>query len=312
VKGKPGRVSVLMPAYNRADFLPRSVKSCLEQLYSDVEVVVFDDGSQDGTAEVLRGLQSRHGEERLRVIRSEHHLGACRALNRALQEIRGEFFQFLDSDDSLHPEKIKNQVEALRRSGADAAVCGFRYVDAKTLREIRCDDNRENVKARLAKFRGINNASALMRTDSLSGSLKFNPAFSFYIDRDFFFRYFLTLKYWIYTPGLWVDYLQHEESITYVRKGQRVPFEAYWRSAKDYAHRAAAQIPEDNAWMLPELARNLSAAAYHAGSHAEAQRLALEALRFRSDLKQKARAFFHFLRAWKKCLMKTSLSKPEA
>lgn len=311
MKGKTGWVTVLMPAYNRADFLPRSVKSCLEQLYLDVEIVV-DDGSQDGTAEILKELQSRYGEERLRVIRNERNLGACRALNRALQEIRGEFFQFLDSDDFLHPEKIKSQVEALRRSGADAAVCGFRYVDAKTLREIRCDENRENVKQRLAKFRGINNASTLMRTGSLDESLTFNPVFSFYIDRDFFFRYFLTLKKWIYTPGIWVDYLQHEESITHLRKGQKVPFEESWRSAKEFARREAAQIPEDNAWMLPELARNLSAAAYHAGAHAEAQRLALEALLISSDLKQKARAFFHFLRAWKKCLMKTSFSKAEA
>lgn len=312
MKLKTGRVTVLMAAYNRADFLERSVTSCLGQQYPDVEVVVLDDGSQDRTAEILRNMQKRSGEERLRVIRSERNHGTCQTLNRGLQEIRGEFFQFLDSDDFLHPEKIKNQIAALRQSGAEAAVCGFRYVDGKTLKEIRCDSNHEDIKARLAKFRGINNAAALMRTDSLTKGLRFNPALSFYIDRDFFFRYFLTLKKWIYTPGLWVDYLQHEESITCGRKGQRVPFETYWYSAKDYARQEAVKIPEANSWMLPELARNLSIAAYHAGQYEEAQKLALEALLIRSDLKQKVRAAFHFLRAWKKCLLRLNSSRSAA
>lgn len=304
MKFKAGWVTVLMPAYNRANFIEASIRSCFDQMHPKVEVVVVDDGSVDETPEKLNGIQRSAGGDRLRIIRTEQNNGVSCAFNRALQEIQGEYFQFLDSDDRLHPEKIKNQLEALEKSKAEAAVCGFRRLDGHSLKELRRDDNFGDVRERLSRFRGINNATALMRSVSLPENLAFNTQFDFLVDRDFFFRYFLTVRKWVYTPGYWVDYLQHENSITCKTKGRKVDYEAYWKSAKSYADQSAGKIPGENIWMLPGLARSLASAAFRAGSGLSARRLAREAFQRSVSFRQKFYSATHWcsilmLSAWR-------------
>lgn len=67
-----GLVSVVVPTYNRAKLLPRSVASCLEQTYPHVEVIVIDDGSADETPQVLAELEARYGKERFRWVRQDN------------------------------------------------------------------------------------------------------------------------------------------------------------------------------------------------------------------------------------------------
>lgn len=301
MKFKEGWVTVLMPAYNRANYIEASIRSCLDQAYPKVEIVVVDDGSDDETPEKLKRIRQSSDGERLRIIRSEQNRGVCCAFNRALQEIQGEYFQFLDSDDRLHPEKIKNQIEAMKKSQAEAAVCGFRRLDGHSLQELRRDANCEDVRKRLSRFRGINNATALMRSVSLPENMVFNTRFDFLVDRDFFFRYFLTVRRWVYTPGYWVDYLQHENSITGRTKGRKVDYESYWESAKDYADQAAGKIPEENSWMLPGLARSLASAACRAGTRLQARRLAREAFRSSVTFQQKFHSGIHWCRILMLC-----------
>ncbi len=99
-------VSVIIPAFNRPGFLTEAIKSCLAQTYADIEVIVVDDGS----TEDLEGCVARLGKGLphgvLRYVR-QPHLGANAARNRGLIESHGEFVQFLDSDDLLHPTKLE-------------------------------------------------------------------------------------------------------------------------------------------------------------------------------------------------------------
>jgi glycosyltransferase involved in cell wall biosynthesis len=106
---EPPRVSVILPTFNRASTLERAVRSVLEQTWDDLELIVVDDGSSDNTGEVIAGL----GDPRLRSIRLEENRGAAHARNVGIEEARGDYIAFQDSDDEWLPEKLYRQMQAM-------------------------------------------------------------------------------------------------------------------------------------------------------------------------------------------------------
>jgi glycosyltransferase involved in cell wall biosynthesis len=106
--GAPPRVSIIIPTYNRANFLGEAVASALGQDYQDIEVIVIDDGSTDETKSVLETF----GDPRLICVRQENR-GRSRARNRAIAMARGAYITFLDSDDYYLPSKVGTQVAFL-------------------------------------------------------------------------------------------------------------------------------------------------------------------------------------------------------
>ena len=106
------RVSVVIPTRDRLGLVPEAVASVLDQTMGDLELVVVDDGSSDGTA---RALRERFRDDRLRVVVQEP-LGVSAARNRGVRETSGEWVAFLDSDDRWLPRKLERQLAALARS----------------------------------------------------------------------------------------------------------------------------------------------------------------------------------------------------
>lgn len=107
-------VSVIVPVYNRASLLPDALDSVLAQTYRPIEVVVVDDGSTDDTAAVARAWAEDHAAPNFepRVYTQENRGGAA-ARNHGLVQSTGEYIQYLDSDDLLHPDKIKLHAQVL-------------------------------------------------------------------------------------------------------------------------------------------------------------------------------------------------------
>ena len=104
-------VSVIIPTYNRAYCIEHAVDSVLAQTYTSLDVIVVDDGSTDGTAELLARRYT--GEARLRCIRQENR-GVSAARNAGLRAARGAYISFVDSDDAWKPWKIEFQLACLR------------------------------------------------------------------------------------------------------------------------------------------------------------------------------------------------------
>ncbi len=118
----PGLVSIIVPVFNRAAMLAEAVASAEAQSYRPIEVILVDDGSTDGTGAACDEMACRNSV----WIRSLHQTnagpGAAREAGR--RAARGEFLQYLDSDDWMHPRKLELQVEALRREpGAGVCYC---------------------------------------------------------------------------------------------------------------------------------------------------------------------------------------------
>lgn len=101
------RVSVVIPTYNYARYVPEAINSVLAQSFEELEVIVVDDGSTDKTVEILRAFSGQ-----IRNIRQEHR-GLSAARNTGIRAARGQYVAFLDSDDLWLPEKVSLQVARL-------------------------------------------------------------------------------------------------------------------------------------------------------------------------------------------------------
>jgi len=131
--GEP-HVSVVMPCYNVAPWLPRCLDETLSALPSDGELIAVDDGSADTTLAILKKRAETDG--RLRVIAAPH-AGVSAARNRALDALRGRYVFFVDPDDGVEPDFFTSMVAALEHDGADACICGY------SERDDGCEERRE-------------------------------------------------------------------------------------------------------------------------------------------------------------------------
>jgi teichuronic acid biosynthesis glycosyltransferase TuaG len=120
-------VSVIMPAYNAAATIERSITSVLMQTYTALELIVIDDGSGDGTLALLNSLAQR--DARLRVIPLSTNGGVASARNAGLEAARGSHIAFLDSDDWWHSHKLALQLEHMERTGARISYAPYDRVD---------------------------------------------------------------------------------------------------------------------------------------------------------------------------------------
>jgi glycosyltransferase involved in cell wall biosynthesis len=113
----PPQVSVVIPTHNRLRMLQEAIDSVLTQTYRDFELIVVDDGSEDGTAEKIA---ARYGSS-LRVL-TQARRGVAGARNLGVQCSRGVYLAFLDSDDMWRPRKLESQMDFMR-SRADRQIC---------------------------------------------------------------------------------------------------------------------------------------------------------------------------------------------
>lgn len=126
-----GLVSVIIPVYNVRPYIEEALDSVLAQSYKDLEILVIDDGSTDGSGEVCDRYAEK--DERIRVFHQANRIvGAAR--NVGLDRMTGEMVAFLDPDDAYHPSFIEEMVFAMEREKVDVVIC--RYTVQKTVGEL--------------------------------------------------------------------------------------------------------------------------------------------------------------------------------
>ena len=119
-------VSVIIPTYNRMATLPRAINSVLQQNYTNLELIIVDDGSNDGTDKYIEQLN----DNRLKYIRLEKNLGPAGARNAGVNAAKGKYIAFQDSDDEWDENKLAIQMEVLKNSpDCDLVYCAMKQVD---------------------------------------------------------------------------------------------------------------------------------------------------------------------------------------
>lgn len=116
-------VSVIVPVYNGEITIGSCLDSILSQSYSNLEVLVIDDGSTDGTREVVSSVARE--DPRVNLIAKENG-GVSSARNVGLDNMSGDFIAFVDSDDSIEPDMLEVLLDACVSTGSDVACCGFK------------------------------------------------------------------------------------------------------------------------------------------------------------------------------------------
>lgn len=103
------KVSVLMSVYNGEQFLRESIESILYQIFSDFEFLIINDGSTDGSKEIILS----YNDPRIRLIENEMNIGLTKSLNKVLRAAKGKYIARMDSDDICKPDRLESQVTFL-------------------------------------------------------------------------------------------------------------------------------------------------------------------------------------------------------
>jgi len=164
-------VSVIMPAYNSASFIESTLRCLVSQSLKGFEVIVVDDGSTDGTADIAERFLAKHrGDFSYRIIRSRENRGVSHARNQGIRACEGEYVHFMDSDDRVELECLEMLYGGAIRNKAEVAVCRLKWVtlDGGSIREISRLEPYEDPQIAV-----LSGEDALLRY--LSGRLAFWP-----------------------------------------------------------------------------------------------------------------------------------------
>jgi glycosyltransferase involved in cell wall biosynthesis len=167
-------VTILMSVYNAGEYLRPSLLSIIDQTYWNLDILIIDDGSTDGCFESVQDLLA---DERVRVIHQENATKPV-AFNRALDQIRGEFYAIQDADDISYPTRIEKQVGALISKPHLAAVfCGNELIiNGRFMAPVFAPKSEDVCRAEISAFRMPAHDPTGMFRVSLVGHMRYEPS----------------------------------------------------------------------------------------------------------------------------------------
>jgi hypothetical protein len=131
-KATKGLVSVIIPTYRKERFIGDTLATIGHQSYKNWEVIVVEDGSENGSEPIVRQFAKKHRWHRVAYYRNERNLGAAQTRNIAFTKARGEYIALLDSDDRWLPEHLARSVHGLEKSGKDIVYSTVLMVEDQT------------------------------------------------------------------------------------------------------------------------------------------------------------------------------------
>lgn len=213
----PPAITVFIPAYNCAPYIGEAIDSILGQSFTDFELLIIDDGSTDGTCEVIE----RCTDPRLRLLRNPENRGAAFTANRGFAEARGRYLARADADDIQAPDRLLLQWR-LMESEPDLAVCSS-YLQAFGVLDglLRYPENPEDIKCRLLFFCTLNQTTVTFRMEFIRAhGLRYNEQLRVAEDYDLWFR--ITHRYGgkiRNMPKPLALYRIHKQSLTFSQEG---------------------------------------------------------------------------------------------
>lgn len=121
------KISVVIPSYNRANLLGRTIKSVVQQTYKNFEIIIVDDSSMDNTFDVVKLLKEKYTAYEIKYIKHSINKGESGARNTGIRASTGDYIAFLDSDDEWHEQKLDKQINYLNQisNEYDGLICEY-------------------------------------------------------------------------------------------------------------------------------------------------------------------------------------------
>lgn len=168
-------VSIIIPVYNCESYLRKCLMSILQQSYTEIEIIVIDDGSQDGSLKICKEMEAT--DNRIRVFH-QNNCGVSVARNIGLSFARGEYIAFVDGDDWIERDYIKVLLNDMKKFNADMSVCGI---------------FRENLDGEVFEKTNYSCGNILNKDDAIYSALRFD-GFQGYLCNKLFKREKILLK----------------------------------------------------------------------------------------------------------------------
>ncbi|TQI71944.1 glycosyl transferase family 2 [Gramella sp. Hel_I_59] len=229
-------VSVIIPNFNSIKFIEATLDSVFNQTYKNIEIIIIDDGSTDGSFEYISNLDNQN----IKLLKSPGK-GACAARNYGLRLAKGEFIQFLDADDLFSPNKIESQVSALRNQPESIAVCSTKHfyetIDKGVITDREFLYTTSDTEAFLLNLYGANGQQNMVQTSAwltprilLDKVAPWDETLSKDQDGEYFCRVVTTAKKVIYTPETVNYYRKHIKGSNIANQRQQIHLESQIRA----------------------------------------------------------------------------------
>jgi len=225
------KVTFVIPTYNCAKYVTRAIDSCLEQTYKDFEIIVVDDGSTDGTREML--IDKYQGKNLPIMIHTKNNGGTASALNTGIKWAKGEFIHWLSADDMLRPEALEMILPEIEKR-PDAKDCIFYtdydYIDEsdniilQPFIEKRYPDQ-QALKADLWDHHLGNGSSSMIHRSIFDRIGIFDQDVKYCEDYEFWMRAALLFGLsLVLIPGVTLHYRIHSDQLTQTLGTKAAPF----------------------------------------------------------------------------------------
>ena len=219
------KISIIIPIYNAEKYIDETIESVLKQTYSNIEVILVDDGSRDKSAEICAKYASK--DKRVKYIYKENG-GVSSARNRGLKEATGQYIGFMDADDIAEPDMYAILIDDMHKYEADIVSIGAGiYENGKQTGAFYGTNeltvmNREEALIALFSLRAINKGvwSKIFRRELVEGIL-YDESRSMYEDIYYLFEAFSRASRVVNHDILKYRYIRHEESITSSKFNQK-------------------------------------------------------------------------------------------
>ena len=208
----PTRISVIMPCYNAATFVEEAVNCVMNQTYPDVELIVVDDGSTDGSVDILQQLAAQYSP-RL-ILLYQDHMGPFPARNLGLRHARGGLVAFLDADDYWTLDVLEKLAAAVQGNHADIAYCGWQNVGSGapgTKPYIPPDYSQMDTAAEFLRSCPWPIHAALVRREAIDAVKGFSERRFSAMDYDLWLRLYAHTRKLVRVPEVMAFYRWHDK-----------------------------------------------------------------------------------------------------
>ncbi len=218
------KVSIIMGVYNGGEFLRESVRSVLGQTFKDFELIIVNDASSDGSAEIIKELQNT--DDRIKLLNNSTNLGLTKTLNIGIQASRGEYLARLDSGDLCSTDRLEKQVRFLEANRGVGLLGSFMHIintHGEIIKEVTYPTEDQEIKRDLIKYNPFVHSSIMFRKSVGEKAGFYDEDFRYAQDYFFYFKLFPFTKF-ANLPLYLVKYRHMPNSITSTKNKKQMYF----------------------------------------------------------------------------------------